>query len=251
MEKLDIKNSKKEKLAGVFYPFDDSKRLVIFCHGRLVTKDNQFYVEICERLHESGFNVYRFDFSGNGESGGRFEECTISKDILDIKSVVDHFKKKSYEIFCLIGHSQGAVDVLLHQAKYNSAKKVIDISGLVDQRDMTVRKYTKQQIKELNEKGFTKVKYDGRIWDIPKKYFYDRAGYGDIRKQVRKIKCPILVLHGTQDEDINFENGLKMKKILKKKDKFVPIKGTSHFYINQNHRKILFDSIVEWLDDNH
>ena len=248
MQKLSISNSNGEKLAGIFYPIKNSRKLIIFCHGRLVNKDNPFYVEICGKLSESGFNVYRFDFSGNGESEGKFEECTISKDIEDLKSAVDFFKKKNYEIFCTIGHSQGAVEVLLHQSKYDSAEFVVGISGLIDQRDMTTRKYTKNQIGDINEKGFTTIVYDGRKWDISKKYFYDRAGYGDIRNEVKKIKAPILVFHGTEDEDINYGNGLKMQKILKKKDKFIPIEGASHFYANPEHRKILIDSISDWLE---
>lgn len=247
MKKLTIKNSFGEKLNGAFYQSNKSKKLIVFCHGRLVNKDNPIYIEICRKLFENGFNAYRFDFSGNGKSEGRFEESTISKDIEDVKSVVDYFKNKNYGIFCLIGHSQGAVEVLLHQSKYNSAKCVIDISGLVDQRDMTTRKYTKAQIEEINKKGYTKVEYGGKKWNISKKYFYDRAGYGDIRKEVKKIKSPILVLHGTLDEDINFENGLKMKKILKKKDKFVQVKGAGHFYANESHKNRLISEIIKWL----
>lgn len=247
MQKLIIKNSKEEKLAGVFYPVKNSKKLIIFCHGRLVTKDNAFYIELCEQLFESGFNVYRFDFSGNGESEGKFEECTVSKDVLDIKSVVDYFKSKGFKIFCLIGHSKGAVEVLLHQSAYNSAKSVVDISGVVDQRDSTIRKYTRERINEINKDGYTTIKYEGKPFKISKKYFYDRAGYGDIRPKVNKIKTPILVLHGTEDEDINYKNGEKMKKILKKKDKFVPIEGAGHFFKERIHREKLIDSIISWL----
>ena len=247
MQKITIKNSYGEKLAGAFYPSKNSKNLIIFCHGRLVNKDNPFYIELCEKLFERGFNVYRFDFSGNGESEGNFLNCTITKDIEDINSVVDFFKKKNYEIFCLIGHSQGAVEVLLHQAKYSSAKCVVDISGLVDQRDMTTRKYTKEQINEINKKGFTKIEYEGKQFNISKKYFYDRAGYGDIRNEARKIKAPILVLHGTEDEDVDYSNGLKMKKILKKNDKFIPIRAADHFFKKYKYRQQVINSIIKWL----
>ena len=99
MEKLTIKNSSGEKLAGILYPIKNSGKLIIFCHGRLVNKDNPFYAELCGKLSESGFNVYSFDFSGNGESEGKFEECTISKDVEDIKSAVDFFKKKIMKYF--------------------------------------------------------------------------------------------------------------------------------------------------------
>lgn len=247
MNKLTIKNSFGEKLAGVFYPVNNSKKLIIFCHGRLCTKDEHFYPELCKKLNEDGFNVYRFDFSGNGESEGDFMECTITKDVEDIKSVIEYFKAKGFKIYCLIGHSQGAVEVLLHQSKYNSAKCVIDISGVVDQRDSTIRKYSKEQVDEINKKGFTTIKYEEKLFKISKKYFYDRAGYGDIRAEVKKVNVPILVLHGIEDEDINYINGEKMKKILKKKDKFIAVEGASHFYINPKHRKVLFDSIIKWL----
>ena len=248
MQKLTVKNSSKEKLAGIFYPVNNSKKLIIFCHGRLVNKDNPFYVRLCEKLFESGFNIYRFDFSGNGESEGDFLKCTITKDIEDLKSVADYFKKKNYEVFCIIGHSQGAVEVLLHQSKYNSAKCVVDISGLVDQRDKTTRKYSNAQINEINRKGFTVIKYGGRKWKISEEYFYDRAGYGDIRNKINKIKVPILALHGAEDEDIDYSNGLKIKKVMGKKDRFIPIEGASHFFVNPKHRKILFDSITDWIE---
>ena len=248
MQKLTVKNPCKEKLTGIFYPVNNSKKLIIFCHGRLVNKDNSFYVELCEQLFESGFNVCRFDFSGNGESEGDFLECTITKDVEDIKSVADFFKKKKFKIFCIIGHSQGAVEALLHQSKYNSAECVVDISGLIDQRDKTIRKYSNAQINEINRKGFTVIKYGGRKWKISKEYFYDRAGYGDIRNKIKKIKVPILALHGAEDEDINYSNGLKIQKILKKKDKFVSVEGAGHFYVNPKHRKILINSVLDWLE---
>ena len=247
MEKISIKNSYKEKLAGIFYKHSGSKKLIIVCHGRLTNKDQYFIPELCKKINKSGFNAYRFDFSGNGQSWGKFEECTITKDVKDIKSVVKFFKGKNYEVYCLIGHSMGAVEVLLHQAKYNSAKRIVDIAGLVNQKDMTANNCSKDQIKELNKKGFFKIKHKGKYFNISKKYFCDRLSYGDIRKFVKKIKTPVLVVHGTKDEEIGFNNSKLMIRSLNKKSKMAAIKGAGHFFDYKKHRNEMMRSIIKWL----
>ena len=87
----------------------------------------------------------------------------------------------------------------------------------------------------------------GKSFKLYKKYFRDRLKYGDIRNQVRKIKEPILVIHGTEDTDVPFKNGILMKRALKKNDVFISIKGADHFFINEIHRTELIKSIITWL----
>ena len=246
MEKVIIKNSCGEKLIGVLHNSKNSDKLAIVCIGRVCTKDEHFYPELCKSLSKNGFNTFRFDFSGNGESEGKFEDSTASKDIQDIKSVVGYFKN-IYEISCVIGHSQGSVEVLLYQARYGLARSVVDIAGYSDQRDATTKKYSKDKIKELNKNGSIELKAWGKSFNLYKKYFRDRLKYGDIRSQARKIKEPILVIHGTEDTDVPFKNGILMKKALKKNDVFISIKGADHFFINEIHRTELIKSIITWL----
>ena len=248
MEKVIIKNSCGEKLAGVLHNSKNSDRLVIVCPGRVCTKDEHFYQELCSELSKNGFNAFRFDFSGNGKSEGKFEDSTVSKDIQDIKSIVDYFKN-IYEISCIIGHSQGAVEVLLYQAKYDSAKSIVDIAGYSDQRDATTRKYSKDKIRELNKNGSIDLNAWGKSFKLYKKYFRDRLKYGDIRNQVRKIIEPILVIHGTEDKDVPFKNGILMKKALKKIDKFISVRGAGHFFADKIQRIELINLIITWLKE--
>lgn len=248
MEKIIIKNSYNENLVGYLHK-TDNKKLIIVCHGRLCTKDEYFIPELCNSLQTNNLNAFRFDFSGNGESEGNFEDCTISKEVEDIKSVVDYFRKLHYDIFCLIGHSKGAVAVLLHQSTYNSAKFIIEISGLVNQEFETTKKYSDDQIKEINENGFTEIKYNNKTFKISKKYFDDRLSYGDIRDYVKKIKVPVLVIHGTNDEDTDYKNGQLMIESLNKNSDLVSIENADHFF--SKHQNELTNNIIEWLKNKN
>ncbi len=246
MQKISIENAFGEKLAGVLHNSHNSNNLVIVCHGRLCTKDDFFSPSLCEDLAKNGFNAYRFDFSGNGESEGSFEDSTMTDDIEDIKAVVDFFKNKNYEIFCLIGHSQGAAEVLLNQAKYNDAGYVVDIAGTIDQKHQTLNKFTEEQIDEINKQGFTKILYKGKETKVTKKYFYDRVEYGDITKKVEKITVPVLIIHGTKDEDTPINHSKSLICSLNKKSELIVIQGAGHFFKGK-YEKELKKEIISWL----
>ena len=79
---LDILNSSKEKLDYEFHGDPtDSSLLVIIGHGVTGDKDRPWAVALAEALAEAGFNALRFSFAGNGKSDGKFEACTISKEV--------------------------------------------------------------------------------------------------------------------------------------------------------------------------
>lgn len=124
---------------------------------------------------------------------------------------------------------------------------MVDIAAYADQKDATIRKYPKEKIKELNEKGFLSINAWGKSFKLYKKYFYDRVAYGDIRDKVRVIKDPVLIIHGTEDKDVPFSNSKKIISVLNKKSKFMSIEGADHFFKEKTHREKLIDSIVSWL----
>lgn len=250
MEKIFLRNSNGEKLAGVLEKSSKTDKLVIICHGRLCTKDQYFYPDLSHELSKRGFNCFRFDFAGNGESQGKFEDSTTTKEIEDIKAITSFFKQKGYKIHCLIGHSKGAVDVLLHQAKYHTAKIIISISCLVNQEFETTKKYSVKQIKELNQNGYFAIQFNKKKFKISKQYFYDRLKYRDISKELKKILVPVLVIHGTKDEDTHPKNAKTMIKTLNKKSQLITINGADHFYSKLGHKNKLLNTISNWLKNN-
>jgi pimeloyl-ACP methyl ester carboxylesterase len=119
-----VKNSSKEKLSLKFTIKDENSRdLIILCHGLFHTKDSVFLPYLDEKLP---YNTLSFDFSGNGESEGVFSLGEYHKEVDDIHAVVDHADRLGYRVIALIGHSKGANDVLLYSAKYGNVPIIVN-----------------------------------------------------------------------------------------------------------------------------
>lgn len=211
--KLDIKNFHGERLRGVLHtPRKKTGKVVILCHGRFGGKDKDFIGPLSKKISLSGLNAYRFDFSGNGKSNGRIEDSTVSKCIEDIEAVCQALQNMDYEIFALVGHSKGAVEVLLHQSEYGRAKVVVDIAGTVPQEYQL--RFSKKQITSLFKKGYFYIGHKPHF-KVSRHYFIDRLAYGDIRRVVRYIDSPVLIVHGTKDKDTPLRFAWEMSKSIK------------------------------------
>ncbi len=99
--------------ASLEYPEDipDKKvPLVIFMHALMMDSREPIFDRIVERLLQNKIAVLRFDFSGHGRSGGRFEDMTIPTELEDANAVLDFAKTLSFVSgISLLGHSQGGV----------------------------------------------------------------------------------------------------------------------------------------------
>ena len=74
------------------YTFHDgaegARDLLIIGHGVTGNKDRPFVIGLAEAVAAEGMPVLRFSFAGNGDSGGKFADCTISKEVDDLKAVL-------------------------------------------------------------------------------------------------------------------------------------------------------------------
>lgn len=75
-----------EKLIGTLHlPDGPAHRGVVFGHCFTCSRHTGIIRHICSELEREAFMALRFDFSGNGQSQGRFDESTYSKQIQEMK----------------------------------------------------------------------------------------------------------------------------------------------------------------------
>src|SRR6187200_2421224 len=70
---------------------------VIICHGLGGNKVGHYrvYVDLAERLVQSGIAVFRFDFRGCGDSEGAFIDMSLQSEVSDAIKAVEFIKQDS------------------------------------------------------------------------------------------------------------------------------------------------------------
>lgn len=172
----------------------------------------------------SGRACVRFDYSGHGESGGRFEDGTISSWLEDAKAV---FERETRGPQIIVGSSMGGwIALLLARALPKHVVEPRRISGLVliaPAPDFTEAlmwaEFSPEVKREIEEKGF---------WQRPSAYGEDpypitRGLIEDGRKHLLLSKpielgCPVRILQGVKDPDVPFGHAMKLVSCLAQDD---------------------------------
>jgi alpha/beta superfamily hydrolase len=204
-----VKNSSKEKLSLKFTIKDENSRdLIILCHGMFYTKDSVFLPYLDEKLP---YNTLSFDFSGNGESEGVFSLGEYHKEVDDIHAVVDHAVRLGYRVIALIGHSKGANDVLLYSAKYGNVPLIIPIAGRM--RMSGNPKFLEKYLDQIENEGKAIGTFHGKEFVLTKEGLEDRRRL-DMEECLRNVRNYVCVIHGTADTIIPVEDAQIIKEQL-------------------------------------
>ena len=107
-ERITFVNHRKQSLAcTLHHPTTQPHAVVILCHGMESSKESEKIVALSRQLSERGILALRFDFSGSGESEGKFEDITYSGEVEDLRALYPVLYPKtghSLELSLVIGH---------------------------------------------------------------------------------------------------------------------------------------------------
>lgn len=71
-----------------------SRGTVLFAHCFTCSKNLRAVSNISKSLTESGFGVFRFDFTGLGESEGDFSDTNFSSNVEDLVAAADYMQNE-------------------------------------------------------------------------------------------------------------------------------------------------------------
>lgn len=246
-EKLVIfKNEKREKLFGILTLPEGNKKVpaVILVHGFAKTKSERKFVELARKLAENKIASLRFDFSGCGDSEGRFEEMRISKQVEELKTAFQRLTKEkrvNKERIGIFAHSLGTVVACLFQQKYRKIKCFVLAALALDQKRLIRKWYSPKEIKKWKKQRYL----DTEKFRIGLGYLREAMDYSSIFSE---IKIPTLVLHGGKDEDIPEKIAKEnFSKIGAKEKKMIIIGETDHHFESYLGRQKLIKNSLKWL----
>jgi esterase/lipase len=245
-EKLVIfKNKKGERLFGILTLPERKGKFpaVMMVHGFSKTKSERKFVELAQKLAENRIASLRFDFSGCGDSEGKFEEMSISKQVEELKAAYERLIKEkgiNKNKIGIFAHSLGTVIASLFQQKYQKAKCLVLAAPAFDQKSLIKKWYTQDQIKEWKRKSYL----DTPKFRIGLGYLEEARDYTEI---LSEIKIPTLILHGKEDEDIPENLAQKaFSKIGAEEKKLKIIKGVDHHFESHLGRQKLIALSINW-----
>ncbi|MFH1591749.1 MAG: alpha/beta hydrolase [Candidatus Woesearchaeota archaeon] len=229
------------KSVGVLYSSGSTEKfpIAIFCHGYRGTKESSKVKPLAEKLISKGVGLFAFDFSGRGESEGKFEETTISQYIEDLASVINHLSKYTDKI-SVIGSSLGGLVTLQEAVGDKKIKLLVLLSPVSHFPWRSEKEFSEGGLKEWKERGYTYMQ-SGRFGELKINYsFYeDGLKFGDY-SVYESIDIPVLVIHGTEDESVPIDDSRKLVKYIQKSN-LIELTGADHMYTGEKN----FDRVVE------
>lgn len=217
--------SQGQNLAGLLETPDQAVRAyVLFAHCFTCGKDIAAASRISRFLVQHGFAVFRFDFTGLGNSDGDFANTNFSSNTEDLLSAACFLEEHYQAPQLLIGHSLGGAAVLAMAAKLPEVKAVVTI-GAPFEASHVVHNFN-AQLDTIETSGQAKVTLGTREFTI-KKQFLD-----DLRSQttehIQHLNKALLVMHSPVDLTVDISDAEKIYKAAKHPKSFISLDTADH-----------------------
>ncbi len=157
----------------------------------------------------------RFDYSGHGESGGDFEQGTISRWLEEALAVMERFLK---ERPILVGSSMGGWISLLAARHLMEKRPALSPAGIVliaPATDMTEslmwKRFPENLQRAVEETGvyYRPSAYSEDPYPITKKLIEDGRRHLLLGKPIQ-TGCPVHILQGMEDPDVPWNHALQL-----------------------------------------
>jgi len=247
-KKITITNNFGENLIGLeSIPSINEKEkypTVILVHGFGVTKEeNGMFDDLAKNLSEAGFMIYRFDFSGCGESQGDYSETSLTKlkdDLSKILSFVQSQPKVDDSRIGILGQSLGTATTITLEP---NVKCLILMGSVAHPKETLIEIFGDS----YNPNGIsTRLRSSGRVTKIKPQFWKDFENH-NLLESITKIHCPILFIHGGKDNKVPVsEMEAYFQKANEPKEKII-IQGADHGL--RPHREKMHQIVVDWFKE--
>jgi pimeloyl-ACP methyl ester carboxylesterase len=200
MENVKFGTSHGLQLSGIWFAARSDAALVC-AHGFAGEKTSKGrFTRLGEVLSPLGYNVLSFDFAGCGESDDALLTSEQQQD--DFRNAITYAKSRGMKRIALVGNSMGSYMALrVYTPEIKTMLLLAALTGPT-QYDWEAF-YSPEQMHEWRTTGrvtmtrdepyFRRTVVDGKL--------LDECGSFDQGELLRRVRCPVLIIHGDGDEE--------------------------------------------------
>lgn len=215
----------------------------LFAHCFTGSKNWNAVRNIARALTQEDVAVFRFDFTGLGESEGDFAETNFSSNVEDIIAAAKYMESKGMPPQILIGHSLGGAATIMASPKIASLKASVTIGAPSDPKH--VKHLFEENLDLIEEEGEAHVLLGGRRFKI-KKQFVEDLKNRSVRAELANMNTSLLILHSPQDATVEIENAAEIYQYAKHPKSFVTLDGADHLLTRKKDSTYVGQLIASW-----
>ncbi len=244
--KVEFKNTQGQLLAGLLETPEtnqDAQHYAIFAHCFTCGKDVAAASRISRSLAAKGIAVFRFDFTGLGNSDGDFANTNFSSNVQDLLSAAEMLEDDFKAPSLLIGHSLGGAAVLNAAHQLPSVKAIATIASPAT-ADHVQHLFT-AAIPELENIGEARVKIGLREFNI-KKQLLDDLNQNDSAEHIAKLRRPLLIFHSPIDTIVSIDEAAKIYGAAIHPKSFISLDEADHLLSNRDDSEYVGLTLSAW-----
>jgi len=203
----------------------DPKAFVLFAHCFTCSKNLKTVENISRALTQSDMAVFRFDFTGLGQSEGEFASTNFSSNLDDLKRAYEFLKEEYEAPKILVGHSLGGAAMLHVVGALENVEAIVTIGA--PSTPAHVRKLFKGSQDEIEKDGKAEVDIGGRNFIIGKQLIEDLEK-NDSKGVIKELDKPLLIMHSPQDNIVGIENAAEIYTAAMHPKSFISLDGSDH-----------------------
>ncbi|MDZ7761861.1 MAG: alpha/beta hydrolase [Desulfovermiculus sp.] len=193
-----ITNPRSQRLSALYLRTEpESRGWVVVCHGFTGSKEGGSKAEaMAEALAaRSGFSFVLFDFAGNGQSEGRFEDLTLTHQVQDLDAVIDWCQQQEQGPVVTMGRSFGGSTVLAQAAQDRRVHAVCTWAAPIHLKNL----FSEVLLSETEDDRVILADENGTV-SLKKNFVRDLARHDLLQAAAGLAPRPLLIIHGQNDD---------------------------------------------------
>ena len=229
-------------------PDKKTDRIAVLCHGFLSNKNSKTNKTLTDILVPQGIATFRFDFFGQGESEGPFENITVTTALRQALAALDLVKAKGYRKIALEGSSFGGLVALLAAAKRPKLFCLALKCPVPDFPEMLKLEFGDKGIAAWKKTGTIPNVVPGASGRIKLSYgFYEDCARHSGYEAAKAITAPTLIVQGNADEYVPLHQSRRLSEELTGKNVLVVLPGADHHFSKPEDFREMTTLLAQWI----